>query len=61
MLSPAVDCGPEAQEDDEMKKVSTKKATNKVEDLPVKDDAKVAGGLSLNFTKVEYKYVPYNA
>ena len=43
-----------------MKKVSTKKATtpNKIEDLAVKDDAKVTGGLSLNFTKVEYKYVP---
>ena len=50
-----------------MKKVSTKKAAaKKIEDLEVKDAAKVTGGagsggdrptesLSLNFTKVEYK------
>ena len=52
-----------------MKKVSARKATaKKVEDLVVKDDTSVTGGaavaarptesLSLNFTKIEYKYTP---
>ena len=52
-----------------MKKISRRKAAAKqVEDLVVKDDANVTGGaaaterptesLSLNFTKVEYKYTP---
>jgi hypothetical protein len=41
-----------------MKKVSARKASpaKKVEDLVVKDDANVTGGLSLNFSKIEYKY-----
>jgi hypothetical protein len=40
-----------------MKKISTRKAAaKKVEDLVVKDDANVTGGLSLNFSKIEYKY-----
>ena len=49
-----------------MKKASTRKATaaKKIEDLEVKDAAKVTGGsggdrptesLSLNFTKIEYR------
>ena len=41
-------------------KASTKNATpaKKTEDLEVKDGAKVTGGLSLNCTKVEDKYIP---
>ena len=41
-------------------KASTKSATpaKKSEDLEARNAEKVTGGLSLNFTKVEYKYLP---
>ena len=40
-----------------MKKLTTKKPTaKKIEDLAVKDAGSVNGGLSLNFSKIEYKY-----
>jgi hypothetical protein len=42
-----------------MNKLATKKPTvKKLEDLAVKDAGNVSGGLSLNFTKIEYKYAP---
>ena len=44
-----------------MNKQATKKSTvKKIEDLAVKDGSNVNGGLSLNFSKIEYKYTPYS-
>ena len=42
-----------------MKKLATRKSTvTKIEDLAVKGAENVRGGLSLNFTKIEYKTTP---
>ena len=46
-----------------MNKLAIRKPTaKKIGDLAVKDAESVKGGesLSLNFTKVEYKYTPYS-
>jgi len=44
-----------------MNKQATKKSTvKKIEDLAVKDGSNVNGGLSLNFSKIEYKYTPFD-
>jgi hypothetical protein len=58
MLTSALEAGTPGPKEDTMNKTGTKKATTakKIEDLVVKDSASVTGGLSLNFTKVEYSY-----
>ena len=45
-----------------MKKLASKKSTvKKIEDLAVKGGDNVRGGLSLNFTKIEYKNTPLSS
>jgi len=53
--SPESNYGPTEAEETTMNKASTKKtSTKKVVDLSVKDAARVVGGLSLNYTKIEH-------